>query len=76
MKTATNLAGAALMLLTMAAAAPADARGGKNQSSYTAHYLVSDGSIPADNPSGPDPNLINAWDRLQPVRTGVGRRQR
>ena len=61
MKTATNLAGAALMLLTMAAAAPADARGGKNQSSYTAHYLVSDGSIPADNPSGPDPNLINAW---------------
>src|SRR5262249_435183 len=28
---------------------------------YQVHNLVSDGSVTADNPSGPDANLVNPW---------------
>jgi uncharacterized protein (TIGR03118 family) len=53
-------AAAALFALTLALPAAAH-DGGKSSSFYTAHNLVSDGSVAADNPNGPDANLVNAW---------------
>jgi len=55
-------ASAAAALISLTLALPADAHGrGKIASTYAAHNLVSDGSVAADNPSGPDTNLVNPW---------------
>ncbi len=61
MKSLVNAACAAVALAAMAAALPAAAHEGKGDGSYTVHNLVSDGSVTADNPSGPDANLVNPW---------------
>ena len=53
-----SLALGSAALLLMVAALPASAHDRHAPNAYTTHYLVSDGSVPADLV---DPNLVNAW---------------
>ena len=56
----TKIGGYSALAMLFALALPAAARDNAF-SVYTAHNLVSDGSVAADNPNGPDTNLVNPW---------------
>jgi uncharacterized protein (TIGR03118 family) len=51
----------AALVATMDAAPVAAHGDGGGFTVYSVHNLVSDGTVTADNPSGPDANLVNPW---------------
>jgi len=56
----TKIGGYSALAMLFMLALPAAAHN-KSLTVYTAHNLVSDGSVAADNPNGPDTNLVNPW---------------